>query len=147
MTEDTLIDRLMDAHDLDREAAAAVVDDVQSDADVALVCSSCGEAEDDGARAVLAAVDPRDGERRALCDSCYAEAVEDHTILAPQQARILALMLADWTVTDIADAIGADRGNVSTQKGKIKTKREDALEQIDTAQRTLAVLEELPDER
>jgi DNA-binding CsgD family transcriptional regulator len=141
-----LIERIAQEHGLSTTSAKAVVDDVQSDADVALVCSECGDTEDDGARVVSAFRDPTDGERRALCDSCFAGLLESRTLLSPQQARILPLMLAGWGTTEIADALGIDRPNVSVQKSKIRGREDDAIEQLKEARSTLAALEDLTNE-
>jgi DNA-binding CsgD family transcriptional regulator len=141
-----LIERIADEHGLSSEAAAAVVDDVQSDADVALVCSECGATTDDEARVVSAFTDPRDGERRALCDSCLTGLLESRTLLSPQQARILPLVLAGWGTTEIADALEIDRANVSVQKSKIRARGSEAWEQIEEAKATLAVLDDLTNE-
>jgi len=138
-----LIERIAQEHGLSTASAKAVVDDVQSDADVALVCSECGDTEDDGARVVSAFTDPRDGEKRALCDSCFAGLLESRTMLSPQQARILPLMLAGWGPTEIADALGIDRPNVSVQQSKIRGRVDEAFEQLEEARSTLAVLEDL----
>lgn len=153
MTDDTdLIDRIAKEHDLTRQEAREVVDDVQSDAGVALACSECGATTDPAmvsrptADVVVAARDPRDGERRALCDSCLSAALESHTLLSPQQARILPLMLANWRTTEIADVVDTQPDNVSVQKSKIRNRITEAYEQLDEAEATLIALGDLIEE-
>lgn len=146
MTDSDLIDRLAEEHDLTRDEAREVVDDVQSDADVALKCSQCGATGDVERGVVVAARDPRDAERRALCESCLREALEARTMLSPQQARILPYMLAGWSTTEIADALGIAVSNVSVQKTKIKNRVPEAIEQLDEANATLAALDDLTTE-
>lgn len=143
-----LIERIAEEHDLTREEAREVVDDVQSDADVALICADCGATEgDDGTNAVVAAMDPTHAERRALCDSCLSAYLEERTILSPQQARILPLLLAGWRTSEIADALGIAPANVSVQKTKIDQKHGDATDQYKRAKNTLEVIEDLEHRR
>lgn len=148
--EDTdLIERIAEEHDLSPEQARAVVDDVQSDAGVALACADCGATTDSEmvsrrtANAVVAAMDPTRGERRALCDSCLSAYLEERTMLSPQQARIYPLLLAGWKTSEIADTLGIAPANVSVQKTKIDQKHGDATDQYKRAKNTLEVIEDL----
>lgn len=114
-----------------------------SEADgIAVECARCGVTEK-AARTLEAVTDPRDGETRALCDECHAHLMEHETLLSPQQARILALWTAGWSTGDIADALGMSDSNVSTQKGNIRSKASEAVEQLQRADSTLAVLDDL----
>lgn len=140
--ENSAIERLMDEHDLSREAAKGALEAAQTDADVALACVECGVAERES-RIVSGFVDPRDGAERALCDSCFTRAVRAGTLLSSQQAEILPLLLDGWTTTEIAEVVGTTTSNVTAQKSKIKRKHGEAMEQRERAERTIAVLENL----
>ena len=134
----------MEKRDISREEAAEIVEDVQTDADLALVCADCGATAED-ALAVVAVDDPRDGERRPLCNECLSSALVDGTLLSPQQSRIVPLLLDGWATGEIADALEVNASNVSAQKTKISGKKYDALEQLERARSTVAVLEQLQD--
>ncbi|WP_181691352.1 hypothetical protein [Natronomonas sp. LN261] len=142
--DDSRIEQLMREQDMTREQAQAAVETVQAGGDDPTVCSDCGRPKNrEEGRAVSQYPDPETGEERALCSACFSDRVAELTLLSPQQAQILAYDLADWQPTEIMAAVGVDSGNLSGQRSRTKQKHVDAIEQLEEAQRTLFVLEEL----
>ena len=138
------IEQLMREQDLTREQAQAAVETVQAGGDEPTVCSDCGRPKNhEEGRAVAQYPDPETGEERALCSTCFSDRVAELTLLSPQQAHILAYDLAGWQPTEIMEAVGVDSGNLSGQRSRTKEKYIDAIEQLEEAQRTIFVLEEL----
>lgn len=138
------IEQLMREQDMSREQAQAAVETIQAGGDDPTVCVACGQPRnhEDG-RAVAQYPDPETGELRALCSSCFSDRVAELTLLSPQQAKILAYDLAGWQSKDIQEALGISSGNVSQQRSQRNNKLQKAVDNIDEAQRTIFVLEEL----
>ena len=138
------IEQLMREQDLTREQAQAAVETVQAGGDEPTVCSDCGRPKNHNeGRAVAQYPDPETGEERALCSTCFSDRVAELTLLSPQQAHILAYDLAGWRSKDIQEALDISSGNVSQQRTQRNNKLQKALDNIDEAQRTIFVLEEL----
>lgn len=77
-----------------------------------------------------------------LCNHCYAAFLEESTTLSQQEAEVYALKDAGLTYSQIADSHGGvSRSQVGTVMGRVKTKREKAEEELQTAKRTSELIQ------
>lgn len=91
----------------------------------AIRCSATGK-EPDPPYTIVAKYKVPSGDRRILSNEAYAEQLEAETILSEMQAKVFAYLVAGYSHSKTAEAVGRARGTVASHANSINEKRREA---------------------
>lgn len=129
---------------IDFKATDSKLIPVQQYQQTGFVASAESGAEPDPPHVVVANYELPDGSRRVLTSDEYAEILERETTLPEMQAKVHARRVVGQKPDEIAKAIGRADGTVKKHLARISEARSKARDQLEEAQRTLALLDANP---
>lgn len=135
-----VIDEIAEDRDMDWDAAAEFVAQMQNNPDEAIICEECGQHELRGEFLPVKQYPTPDGETHGLCRECYVPLLEERTSLSPQEARVFALVYAGYGWSEVQDAEDIASGQLGSVVNRVKGKLPKAQDALAEAQATINVL-------